>query len=101
MQMGGTGAPEGLTPSVAVGRLMGSRSAPVAWSTSRMDRLMRWPAKETTFTHTSCPRFTTSFALPTLQQAVLVRHCRSSCRTNFNYKSKLVVMQSQRVELKT
>ena len=57
---------EGWGPPVPWGGL-GSRSLPVAWSTSRMERDMRgalgW---EMTLTQTSCPFLTTSFAEATL-----------------------------------
>mmetsp|Transcript_33661 Transcript_33661/g.95229 ORF Transcript_33661/g.95229 Transcript_33661/m.95229 type:complete len:501 (+) Transcript_33661:2199-3701(+) len=53
--------------------LIGTRSSPVFWSTSRMERLSLWPAVEITFTHTSWPRCTTSLALLGRLAAMLER----------------------------
>jgi len=70
---GPPGGAAGLAPSAAE-RAPGSRSAPVAWSTSRMLRLVFWPAVEMTLTQTSCPRLTMSRALATLQPAAAPGH---------------------------
>ena len=53
--------PDGFIPS-ATNLAPGSRSCPLAWSTSRMLSVRRSPAMATTLTQTSCPRLTTSRA---------------------------------------
>mmetsp|Transcript_28365 Transcript_28365/g.67498 ORF Transcript_28365/g.67498 Transcript_28365/m.67498 type:complete len:242 (+) Transcript_28365:871-1596(+) len=72
--------PSGRLGLWAVSVLMGMRSSPVFWSTSRMERLSRCPAVEMTFTHTSWPRWTISLALLGRLAAMLERWTRPSAR---------------------
>lgn len=70
--------PEGFMPS-APNLAPGSRSSPVDWSTSRMLSVRRSPEMATTFTHTSCPRLTTSRAAAGLRMCSKVASAQGSC----------------------
>lgn len=67
----------------------GSRSLPVAWSTSRMDRESRVPEMDSTLTHTCCPRFTASLALPTLRALA----CSAPCAAVYESCLRLAALQ--------
>jgi hypothetical protein len=68
----------GTSPPASLSMLTGSRSCPLAWSTSLMLRLSLPPAWLISFTHTCWPRLTRSLALPRACLLMLVRCTRPS-----------------------